>query len=136
MLTGLRSRGGLLVDAIGLLCRPVAADGTLGSQSTVGTLAGGGGGTSGTISCAIGAVAYHANISHGSYVNGVSLTCKPWNAAKREVLGQAASAGSTKGSLTGTNNHEICEAAKQPMVGIRGRASGLVDAIGFICDEP
>ena len=33
-------------------------------------------------------------------------------------------------------NQEICEAAKQPMVGIRGRASGLVDAIGFICDEP
>ena len=33
-------------------------------------------------------------------------------------------------------NQEICEAPKQPMVGIRGRASGLVDAIGFICDEP
>ena len=56
VLTGLRSRGGVLLDAVGILCRPVLADGTLGSETVIGTLAGGGGGTSGVQSCDRGTV--------------------------------------------------------------------------------
>jgi hypothetical protein len=33
-------------------------------------------------------------------------------------------------------NSETCETFTQPAIAIRGRAHSLVDAIGFICDEP
>src|SRR3954470_16189159 len=56
VLTGFRYRSGFFVDALGLLCRPVNADGKLGSETTVGTLAGGGGGTSKSVSCPAGSV--------------------------------------------------------------------------------
>ena len=51
VLTGLRWRSGAVVDAIGIMCRPVKSDGTLGPETTIGTLAGGGGGSSGAASC-------------------------------------------------------------------------------------
>jgi hypothetical protein len=31
---------------------------------------------------------------------------------------------------------EFCESRSQPVHGIRGRAATLVDALGFVCDEP
>ncbi len=31
---------------------------------------------------------------------------------------------------------EGCESTRQPANAIHGRAEGLVDAIGFICDKP
>ena len=136
VLTGLRSRGGLLVDAVGILCRPVLADGTLGPESVVGTLAGGGGGTSGVTSCDHGRVMFGVTILHGTYVNRIVVKCKNWDAAGRTTYGPAVLTGATMGSNTGNGSSESCEAATQPMRGFRGRASGLVDAIGFNCNEP
>ena len=136
VLTGLRFRSGLLVDAVGILCRPVLSDGALGHESIVGTLAGGGGGTSGSTSCKSGRVLTKAQIYYGSYVQGIFLTCKVWDPAKREIGGTFQSTGATIAFSTGTSREEECEAATQPMAGIQGRAHSLVDAIGFICDEP
>src|ERR1051325_5645260 len=51
VLSGVRYRSGMVIDAIGLLCRPVLSDGTLGPESTVGTLVGGAGGTIASASC-------------------------------------------------------------------------------------
>lgn len=142
VLTGLRYRGGLLVDAVGLLCRPVAANGTLGSESTVGTLAGGGGGNAGTAICPTGTVVSSAEIKYGTYVNRVRIRCRPWNAAARTFGGTTQfpsdQVGETGNIVAGqaTVKEEKCEAYSQPARGIRGRAHSLVDAIGFICNEP
>ena len=135
VLTGLRYRTGLLVDALGLLCRPVSSGGTLGPESTVGTLVGGGGGSSGSVSCASGTVVTTAAISHGSVVNGVVLYCRVWNAGSRKFVGSPVS--EERVGLGGANHKtEECEASTQPASGFRGRAGLVVDAIGFVCDEP
>jgi len=139
VLTGLQYRVGLVVDAVGVLCRPVQSDGTLGSQTTVGSLAGGGNGTASAQSCPSGQVVVGALIIFGSFVDGIHLRCHAWNASAR-----------TFGSTTvknlyigadgirpgGNQEGNGCEARTQPAIGIRGRASALVDAIGFFCDEP
>lgn len=136
VLTGLRFRAGLFLDAVGLLCRPVNASGTLGPETTVGTLAGGGGGDSGSRSCKSGTVLTRVGIYVGSYVNTIFLSCRTWNATTRKVEGPHQGASALSGRNVGTEHVEQCEASTQPMKSIRGRAAGLVDAIGFTCDEP
>ncbi len=137
VLTGLTYRTGLWVDGVGLLCRPVNADGTLGSETTVGTLAGGGGGTSGSGSCPSGQVVWQVYIYYQSFVNGIDVRCSGWDAGARKMTGYAGFGPSfgKRGSGQPVQG-EQCEAPTQPAHGIRGRAAAYVDAIGFICDEP
>ena len=139
VLTGLQYRLGLVVDAVGVLCRPVQANGTLGSQTTVGSLAGGTNGTPNNQSCPTGQVVARASIVVGSFVDGIHLHCRTWNASTR-TFGSADMKSlyiGLDGPRPGGNiRGNACEASTQPAVGIRGRASALVDAIGFFCDEP
>jgi len=139
VLTGFRYRSGLVIDAIGLLCRPVNSDGTLGAETTVGTLAGGGGGTAGSTSCSRGKVVTGASIRFNSYVEQVMYFCRDWIPSTRTF-----GASSTEESkVTGGSSNrftqiisERCELAAQPAHGIRGREASVVDAIGLVCDEP
>ena len=138
VLTGVRFRGGVLVDAVGILCRPVLADGTLGPESTVGTIAGGSGGTSGIANCPTPRVAVGATIKHGTYVNYIHLWCRAWDPGTRKMVGDDQRTAEDAGTNAsgGTSNTEKCEAATQPASGIRGRASSLLDAFGVTCNEP
>lgn len=136
VLTGLRYRAGNVLDAVGILCRPVLANGTLGSESTSGSVVGGGGGTSGSISCLPGRVATGANLQHGMFVDRVVLNCKVWDPASRSFPGRTGILTEAAGGGSGTPRDTWCESPKQPFNGIRGRANSLVDALGFICDEP
>ena len=135
VLTGLRYRYGLVIDAVGLLCRPVNADGSLGAQTTIGSLAGGGGGTAKTASCPSGEVAFGARIHYGTYVDGIVLQCRTWNAATRSFV-EPGHVSPYMGMDRKTSALVQCENATQPMVAIRGRAAMLVDALGFTCNEP
>jgi hypothetical protein len=135
VMTGFQFRRGLVFDAIGPLCRPVQANGTLGSESA-GSLAGGTGGTYGARSCPTGSVVAGGSVEYGSVVEGVRLYCREWKAATRsfatpEVV--VSIVGSNAASHIGRTR---CENATQPVVSIRGRAGSFVDAAGFICDEP
>ena len=137
VLTGLRFRSGLELDAVGLLCRPLLSDGTLGPETTVGTLAGGGGGTSNAASCPQGKVVVHARIVFGSWVDSMELYCLNWDPATRSFR----NAGGTNldvGHHTspGLGQNEGCESSLQPGHAIRGRSGTFVDAFGLICDEP
>jgi hypothetical protein len=141
VLTGLRYRYGILIDAIGLLCRPVNADGTLGSQVSVGTMVGGGGGDAYTMSCPSGEVAMGANFNHGTYVTGMMLHCRRWAPATRTYASSAAGGAghivNGRGYVsTSRFAEELCERTDQPFVAIRGRAAMFVDAVGFTCNEP
>jgi hypothetical protein len=139
VLTGLMVRAGLLVDAVGVLCRPVNADGSLGPESQVGSLAGGGSGTLAAKRCESGKVAYGANINYGSFVNRIYVHCTPWDKSQRKWVTSSEFSGFSTNNppvQSPTTEQEFCEAKAQPINGIRGRASALVDAIGFTCDEP
>ena len=137
VLTGLRFRSGQELDAVGLLCRPVLSDGTLGPETTVGTLTGGGGGTSNAASCPQGKVVVQARIVFGSWVDSVELYCLNWDHATRSFRqgsGTILDVGRHTSPTAGQN--EGCESSFQPAHAIRGRSGIFVDAFGLICDEP
>jgi hypothetical protein len=137
VLTGLRYRMGATFDAAGVLCRPVLSDGALGPETTVGTLAGGGGGTSKIINCPTGQVVDGGSVFFATYVGELTIFCRPWHSGSRTFSGTETSA-DTGHDLQPfkTLSGEFCESASQPAHGIRGRAGTLLDAIGLICDEP
>lgn len=136
VLTGFRHRTGWLwVDAIGLLCRPVNSDGTLGSETSVGAMAGGGGGTAGSESCPAGSVVAWVSVAYGSFVNGVHFFCRNWDPATRTFLNERVQLGFGK-DLSEPQKQVRCENTKQPVHGIRGRFGWYVDAMGIVCDEP
>ena len=138
VLTGLRTRVGLVIDAVGVLCRPVNSNGTLGSETTRGTHAGSGGGSIKIVRCRAGEVVSGAQVAFGSYVDRILMSCQPWTAASRTVdtarFNRWIIVGNVDGGTSGTE--ERCESPAQPANGIRGRATAVVDAIGFICNEP
>lgn len=89
-----------------------------------------------TRTCAPGRAVVRAGIRHGSYVNSILLFCRRWDAATRSVTGLEHALNFIGTPEGGTNDFEGCESTRQPANVIRGRALRLVDAIGFICDEP
>lgn len=138
VLTGLRGRDGQQVDAIGLFCAPVLANGTLGPSSATGTLTGGGGGQSIEARCASGSVVSSLWVNYGVILNSIHVVCKAWTASTRQFGGTAMDAAGLIGALR-LQDHDItltCDAKTQPGAGIRGRSGWLVDAIGLLCDEP
>jgi hypothetical protein len=142
VLTGFRWRSGLVVDAVGIMCRPVLADGTLGPETTVGTLTGGSGGTTSFGSCSSGRVLTRLVVYYGSYVAAVAGFCNTWQPGARTFAADAAhqntgpEANWGASGFPNTMQDEHCESAHQPGSGIRGRSGAFVDAIGLVCDEP
>src|SRR4029078_5785645 len=122
VMTGIRYRAGLGIDAIGLLCRPVNSIGGLGSETTVGTISGGGGGSTAVASCPAGSVVAGAGIFYGTYVDGLTLHCRAWTATGRAWQGSTLLPVPRAGSngFGKTLGSEECEAGYQPAHGIRG----------------
>jgi hypothetical protein len=138
VLSGLRYRSGLVIDAIGLQCRPVLSNGSLGPESAVGTLAGGGGGTIAVSSCPSGMVVSGLRIRFGSYVSYVIITCRTWQTGTRTYASSGGSAVSLGSVLTPSSStlDQACESSRQPGAGVRGRSASFLDAVGLVCDEP
>ena len=107
------------------------------AQKPVGSLAGGGNGTPDSRSCPSGRVLASAEIVFGSFVGQIRLYCHSWSPSSR-TFGSDPQFMIARGSslMGGTMKGNACAANTQPAIGIRGRASALVDAIGFFCDEP
>lgn len=141
VLVGLQFRQGFVVDAIGVMCRPVSPSGALGTISSTGSLAGGSGGTYGTVACPSGKVVTGARIAYGSFVDGIALSCSTWNGSTRQFATDGTFAhrlyiARDDGVWSARTTTQHCESRAQPVNAIRGRASGVVDALGLICDEP
>jgi len=137
VLTGIRGREGLQVDAIGIMCAQVLSSGGLGPSVLQGTLTGGGGGTVKELSCAAGSVVTEFYVNYGAILNSVRVSCRPWNASKRQFESPLVFIGEIGAlHLMDLNIHLACGAKTQPAAGIRGRSGSLVDSIGLICDEP
>jgi hypothetical protein len=153
VLTGFRTRKGVIIDAIGIKCRAVGADGTLGTETSVGSLTGGDGGTASAGSCpsgtvitgSVGALAFPVGLF------GFAFECRHWNAATRRWSGLPVTAiniptvgglvlmalpGPNLALLTGFATYRACSNETQPAEGIAGRSGTYLDAVGLRCDEP
>ena len=149
VLTGIRARAGAVIDALGIKCRPVNANGTLGAESNVGMLAGGTGGTERTGSCPAGTV-----VSGQAGVKALpvgiasfDLRCRRWDAAARRftgdvvavihVIGGADAAGVVIDAMPGINLPiSDCSRQQQPVVLVRGRSGAILEAAALTCNTP
>ncbi|MEW5918301.1 MAG: hypothetical protein AB1762_18000 [Gemmatimonadota bacterium] len=137
VLTGLRARADAFVFAIGITCRSVLDDGSLGPESVVGEMAGGTSGAPVAAGCATGRVLSAVDVHASTYVQSLVLYCRGWDSAHRRVAAGGTEAIRIGQPTVGVAQHRTrCEFDKQPMTGVWGRAQSLVDAIGFVCDEP
>ena len=136
VLTGFRYGANPALVAIGLVCKPVAADGTLGGSSSEGTRVGGITGEFAQVHCLAGQVVGSAIIYYGSVVEGLQMHCYAWKPNTRRMGDSYASAVRIGRTTTGKAAGTSCTSSTQPVVAMRGRADRLVDAIGFTCDEP
>jgi hypothetical protein len=137
VLTGLRGRADTFVFALGITCRTVLADGSLGPENVVGEIAGGTSGAPIAAGCSTGQVLAGAEVRAVTYVQSIALHCGAWDSAKRRVTSRERQTILIGHPAAGTAQHRTrCEFDTQPMTGIWGRAQSLVDAVGFICDEP
>ncbi len=137
VLTGLRARADAFVFALGITCRAVLPDGSLGPENVVGEMAGGTSGAPVAAGCGSGQVLAGAEVRAVTYVQSIALHCSAWDSAKRRVSSRETQTIQIGQPAAGTAQHRTrCEFDTQPMNGIWGRAQSLVDAVGFICDEP
>jgi hypothetical protein len=151
VLTGLRVRAGLVIDALGIKCRPVNANGSLGGENDIGSFTGGSGGVSSSGSCPQGSVVMgqHGTSMMPTGLAMFSLECRRWDAAERRWTGSPTAAirvltGSSGpvglavllNSAAVTTAFTRCSRATQPVVLLRGRAAAVIDAAGTTCNEP
>lgn len=135
VLTGIRYRSHVLVDGIGIKCRPVRSDGALGAEINSGTMAGGNGGDAGSASCQSGSVvAWESGISNGFGIAKLVFRCYKWTPASKTWAGSMTTSLVVGGGITVTEHS--CAAATQPATGIRGRHGAIVDAVGLHCSTP
>ena len=143
VLSGMRWRQGLVVDAIGIKCRPVGSDGELGAEITVGTMVGGSGGTFGSASCRH----FSADqpfpiiveeLAGGAGVGLAVLTfyCRPWYKEPRIFGGGSATSQVDVRRGGAVTTLRTCPNSDSPAVGIHGRHGSIVDAVGLICGKP
>ncbi len=146
--TGVRARLGRVVEAIGIRCRPVAPNGSLGEERDVGGMSGATSGSVTTGSCPAGSVIVgQAGTVNSHGIAQLSLRCRRWDAATRswggattaliQLLAGAAPA-VVVGALQGNaaQNSVDCSRQTQPAILLRGRAATIVEAVGVTCDEP
>lgn len=138
VLSGLRSRSGLVLDAVGIYCSAVRTDGTLSAPVAVGTLAGGSGGTPGGGACN-GVIAGQQGVFQvGMGIAILAGVCYRWSPAARAFTGSGIDYKwlVSAGVFTAALRLDACTEGTQPAVGIRGRAGSIVDSFGLKCNEP
>lgn len=144
ILTGIRARVGITVDAIGIRCRPIRADGTLGAESDVGNVWGGGGGTAFAKSCGSNTV-IGAQVAKFNSIMITDLTyhcfrwtpsTRRWDPNHRGVAIYVVPSGGAPGLSLGAGTMTQCPATARPGDGVRGRSGMVIDAVGLVCNTP
>jgi hypothetical protein len=149
VLTGVRARVGLIIDALGVKCRSVNANGTLGTEFNVGALAGGTGGIETSGSCPAGSVV-SGQAGAKAVPVGIAyfdLRCRRWESATRRFTGSVVAVihvisgvGAARIVVDAVPHVGLppsdCSRQEQPVVLLRGRAGAVVDAAALTCNEP
>lgn len=134
-MVGVTAKWGSWIDQLGLMCRTVNPDGTLGNFYTKGPVGGQGGRHSGSSQCRDGFVVTAAFGQSSSFVDSFRASCKRWDAAARKP--------------TGVPVEEVWVANSKPLsaynifacqgtaVGkaLRGKYGWYIDSLQFVCDQ-
>jgi hypothetical protein len=139
VLVGISGRSGDVVDSIGIVCRPVNANGTLGPAFTKGLVGGSGGTESDTRTCQSNRVANALVVTAGAYVNTVNALCGAWSPTTRTVGDTDPTEPGSRTLSVGLNDgpttsFHTCPEDGQPAVGIQGRYGMVIDSIALVCD--
>lgn len=142
VLVGFSGKWGSWMDSIGIICRKINADGTLGSSFAVGPRGGNGGNEAGSASCEPANVVQLLSPYTGSYINSLGFTCGTWSPATRTVARPPARnddadvkrVGASGTHIGSSNSRLECPTDGKPGVGIRGKYGSYVDSIALTCD--
>ncbi len=138
VLTGLRWRTGMVIDAIGIRCRPVRLSGHLGDEISVGSMAGGNGGSAGSESCN----QQNPSVIASQYGGGAGIGIAKFSVECKEWLPESRAFGVGNRWIFSVRNGTVmissaaCGSSNSPAVGIYGRHGSFIDAMGLICDKP
>lgn len=142
VLVGLSGRWGGWLDSIGIICRKVNADGTLGSAFTLGPKGGNGGSTAGNPTCNAANVVQSVHAFTGMYVNRAAFGCGAWSPATRRVAQAVFTPGAAGSDVDGvgppaTQDRSVldCPTDGKPAKGIRGKHGSFIDSIALVCDS-
>ena len=137
VMTGLRVRFGIMLDAIGIRCRRINANGTLGSEFDDGSMMGGTGGTVRVTSCPSGTVIVGQRLVRSLVppfgLVQVGFTCRGWSPTLRTTYGATAVVVVWKSNLSAHGTSDDCSAPSRPVRRVRTRAGIYVNAAGFTC---
>jgi hypothetical protein len=139
VMVGLYGKVGLWIDQIGVVCRKVNPDGTLGSTYTRGPV-GGSGGSGDRADCPSGSVITVMGSWSGSFMDQVGVECYGWSPGSRRAGGGytgAASLGKVGTiHLPGlTFNQKVNCPAEKVGKAVRGKSGGYIDSLQFVCDD-
>lgn len=131
---GFHGRKGSWIDSVGLICRRVNSNGTLGSTFTR-TPVGGPGGYADETRCGGNRVISKVAVYYGSFVNSFGKRCLEWDAAnRRTAAGAFKDAASAFGNTHGTRFEVACP-DKKPLQALRVRYGTYVDSVRVICRD-
>lgn len=135
VMVGVTVKWGQWIDQLGLICRTVKADGTLGSFYTRGPVGGQGGNQSGPSQCREGFVVVSVAGQSGSFVDSFHGHCKRWDAAGRKPTGE------TVWDVKVANHKPLSGYNRFPCLGtavgkaLRGKYGWYIDSLQFVCDQ-
>lgn len=143
VLTGLSGRWGSWMDSIGIICRKVNTDGTLGSSFTRGPKGGTGGTEGGNPGCEPGNVVQSVRASTGTYVNGITFFCGAWSPSNRTVARAPTAGGAVDIGIIGHASSQFgiqnslleCPTDGKPAKAFRGKYGAFIDSTSLVCDS-
>lgn len=138
VMTGITAKYGSWIDQIGLVCRKVNKNGTLGDEFTRGPVGGQGGDISTIERCPAGRVIGGANGRSGWYINRIDAICYPWVRRTRrlndgDTSPQYLTINGNRFDLTSGLDWFTC--GSKPAKGIRGKHGSYIDSLQFICND-
>lgn len=144
LMTGIMLRVGLNIDAIGIRCRRINANGTLGREFADGSMMGGSGGTVTVSSCPAGAVVVGQGIQKSdmspSQFTVLGFHCQSWSKSTRTTVGARMFVRVWKmwtlNPYVGDIPDDYCSSPGRPVRRVRTMAGIYVNAIGFTCLTP
>jgi hypothetical protein len=137
VMVGLMGKWGLWIDSIGVICRKVNQDGTLGASFEVGPRGGPGGSTARTSSCDPANVVQRLETVTSSYAVRIRAICGSWSPGTRVVARppdpNPPDDAEVGAYYTGDRGRLECPTDGQPAKGIRGKHGVYIDSIALVC---
>jgi hypothetical protein len=138
VMTGMTAKFGSWIDQIGVVCRKVNENGTLGDEFTRGPVGGQGGSSSTIRRCDPGEVIGGAYGGSGWYIDYIGARCYPWDARSRRLDARDTTPKYFRignSPLLGPGSWNWFTCGTKPAKGLRGKHGSYVDSLQFFCND-